>query len=83
MQFLVNTPPEQVLHDLVLLKEEELIQTHFGLSLHLRNGLLLGNCALRDDTGRRHPDEVSSFVVRALWKRLKGTERSLASQYRW
>jgi O-acetyl-ADP-ribose deacetylase (regulator of RNase III) len=71
VQYLLETLPENSLRDLAALKENELIQTHFGLSLYLRNGLMKENKALVTDTGKRHLDDASGVIVEALWNRLK------------
>lgn len=78
VQYLVNTLPKQTLAELSSMKEDELILTHFGLALYLRNGLLKNNIALADDTDSRDYDGASSVVVRALWRELKRLEKVAA-----
>ncbi len=70
VQHLIETLSENSLRELAALKEDELIKSHFGLGMSLRNNLLFRNYALQDDTGRRDTDEASSAIVRALWKLL-------------
>ena len=71
---LMDTLPARTLADLSAMADHDLIQTHMGLALYLRNGILRGNFALHDDAGGRHPDETSSIVVKALWRELKRNE---------
>jgi O-acetyl-ADP-ribose deacetylase (regulator of RNase III) len=68
--FLLETLTENSLRELTVLKEDELIQTHFGLGSFLRNDLLFRNYALQEDTGERDTDDASGAIVRALWQRL-------------
>lgn len=70
VEHLLETLSENSLRELAALNEGELIQTHFGLGMSLRNNLLFRNYALKDDTGKRDTDEASSAIVRALWLRL-------------
>ncbi len=70
VQHLLETLPENSLRELTVLKEDELIQTHFGLGSFLRNDLLFRNYALQEDTGERDSDEASGAIVRELWQRL-------------
>ena len=56
--------------------EADLIGLHFGLGLWIRNnlGLWHGNQALmqsiRQVTPNIHPDDVSTVIIEAVWKRL-------------
>ena len=71
VQHLIETLPQQTLKQLSDLKEEELIRSHFGLGLYLRNNLLHENYPLCVDLGDRDPDEASSALVGALWRALQ------------
>ena len=57
-------------------KEEDLIQFHHTLGMHIRNKFRLWvvNIALTKDMGLEkdtHADEVSQKIIEALWKRLQ------------
>jgi hypothetical protein len=59
--------------------EKDLIMFHFGLGAYIRNefGLWQGNTELLKSCKKEcifvHPDEFSSIIIEALWKRLLGT----------
>jgi len=55
------------------LKEDDLIDLHFGLGLAIRNafGLHDLDSKLLADCGTKHPDDGAGIVVNELWKRLK------------
>lgn len=74
--YLAKTLPTNTLKELAALKEDELIQNHFGLAMFLRNNILKNNYALRSDTGESHPDEASNALVKALWKTLQNNEKA-------
>lgn len=78
VQHLIDTLPGRALAELAALAEKDLIRTHMGLALYLRNGLLHRNFALRDDTGDRDRDGASSTLVKALWRELKRKETGAA-----
>jgi len=60
------------------MKEEDLIDTHFGLGLCIRNnlGLWRGNEELLRATGEGHPDDASLVIVHAVWKKLQTQQAS-------
>jgi O-acetyl-ADP-ribose deacetylase (regulator of RNase III) len=70
VQHLLEVLSENSLRELAALKEDELIKSHFGLGMFLRNNLLFRNYALQEDTGERLTDDASGAIVRALWHRL-------------
>lgn len=76
-RYLISTLPANTLQELAALKEDELIQTHFGLALLLRNDILKNNYALSFDAGERNLDEASSALIKALWEALQNTEKAL------
>ena len=59
--------------------KKDLIRFHFGLGQYIRNefGLWQGNTELLKSCEKEsifvHPDEFSSIIIEALWKRLRGT----------
>lgn len=63
--------------------EDDLINLHFSFAAYIRNnfGLWGGNDDLLNDcrklVGDRflHQDDVSSVIIKELWKRLQGTHR--------
>jgi hypothetical protein len=75
VQHLIDTLPGRALAELAALAETDLIRTHMGLALYLRNGLLHRNYALRDNTGDRDRDGASGIVVKALWRELKRNQK--------
>lgn len=72
VEYLLKTMPKTALQELATLQEEQLIQTHYGLATGIRNGVLHQNPALRKATQRRHLDDASSEIVKALWLQLRG-----------
>lgn len=74
--YLLSTLPAKTLQELAVLKKDELIQTHFGLALLLRNRILKNNYALNLDAGERNLDETSSVLVKALWETLQNAEKA-------
>ena len=58
---------------LSILKEDELIDLHFGLGLSIRNafGLHDADSKLLSDCGSDNPDDASAVIIKALWTRLK------------
>ena len=59
--------------------EKDLIMFHFGLGAYIRNefGLWQGNTELLKSCEKEsifvHPDEFSSIIIEALWKKLRST----------
>lgn len=57
--------------------EKDLIMFHFGLGAYIRNefGLWQGNTELLKSCEKEsnfvHPDDSSSIIIEALWKRLR------------
>ena len=90
--FLKNTmPPETVdeavellmtvLEDrhkmlLAIMREDELIDLHFGLGLSIRNAFRLhdADSTLLRDCGSDNPDDTSAVIIKALWNKLKHDE---------
>jgi len=58
---------------LSILKEDDLIDLHFGLGLSIRNafGLHDANRKLLRDCGSDTPDDASGVIIKALWNTLK------------
>jgi hypothetical protein len=58
---------------LSILKEDDLIDLHFGLGLSIRNsfGLHDANSKLLRDCGLDNPDDASGVIIGALWNKLK------------
>ena len=58
-------------------KEEDLIKCHFSLGAFFRNefGMWKGNDELLKSCMKKsqlvHPDEVSSIIIEAVWRRLQ------------
>jgi hypothetical protein len=57
--------------------EADLIRFHFGWGMGIRNafGLWQGNTQLLESCGGGHPDDASSVIIRAVWKRLQEAKR--------
>ena len=57
---------------LSILKEDELIDLHFGLGLSIRNafGLHDPGSKLLASCGVVHPDDASGVIIQALWIKL-------------
>lgn len=72
VEYLLKTMPKTALEELATLQDEQLIQTHYGLAAGIRNGVIHQNPALRKATQRRHLDDASSEIVKALWLQLQG-----------
>ena len=76
---LLRVLPEASLEELASLPRDQLLPTHFGLSMFVRNefGLWSGNTALTADCARfaeaafLHPDDVSMVIVERLWEALQ------------
>jgi hypothetical protein len=58
---------------LSILKEDELIDLHFGLGLSIRNafGLHDADSKLLRDCGADNPDDASALIIKAVWTKLK------------
>jgi hypothetical protein len=58
-------------------KEDDLVLLHFSWGIGIRNGFGLwsGNSALLESTGSWHPDDASSVIIEAVWKRLRRERR--------
>jgi hypothetical protein len=58
---------------LTLMREDELIELHFGLGLSIRNsfGLHNADCKLFRDCGVDNSDDASDVIIKALWNKLK------------
>lgn len=65
--WLLREIPRPQLAQLGALEEAELIHTHFGLALGIRNELLWTNPTLVRATGKSEPDGASEVLVRELW----------------
>jgi len=72
VEYLLKTMPNTAIRELATLQEDQLVQTHYGLAAGIRNGVLHQNPALRKATQRRHLDDASSEIVKALWLQLQG-----------
>lgn len=53
--------------------KKDLIRLHMSLGMKIRNdfGLRQGNDALMQACGSMEPDDVSTDIIEAVWKRLK------------
>lgn len=54
------------------MREEDLIDLHFGLGAEIRNafGLHDKNSRLLADCGAVHPDDASDVIINKIWERL-------------
>ena len=74
---LVDTLPAESLDQLKTLAEDDLINTHFGLGMYVRNHFSLWDCESRivKDAKQRfdvsHEDDVSAEIIRLLWALLR------------
>jgi hypothetical protein len=74
---LADTLPAESLDQLKALAEQDLINTHFGLGMHVRNHFSLWDRESRimQDARQRfnisHEDDVSAEIIRLLWERLR------------
>jgi hypothetical protein len=74
--YLADMLPADSLEQLRRLEEEDIIQTHFGLGMYVRNHLSLWNPQsriVRDAQGRfgvSHEDDVLMEIIRILWVKL-------------
>jgi hypothetical protein len=74
--------PKETLDELKNLKEEDLVQTHFGLGMYIRNKYNIWQSdftepVLDDDTEyqfRIHPDDVSGRIIEMIWKDLQNNK---------
>jgi hypothetical protein len=81
---LVRVLPEASLEELASLRCDQLLPTHFGLSMLVRNefGLWSGNTVLTPDCARiagkasLHPDDVSMVILERLWEALQDRRAS-------
>lgn len=75
-EYLAEMLPTESLGQLKALAEEDLIQTHFGLGMFVRNHLSLWNAQSRivrdakERFGVTHEDDVSMEIIRLLWVKL-------------
>jgi hypothetical protein len=52
--------------------EPDIVSTRMlGLAIRNEFGLWNDESPLRDATGKKHPDNASAVIMRALWRRLK------------
>ncbi|MEO6694564.1 MAG: DUF6794 domain-containing protein [Ignavibacteria bacterium] len=56
--------------------KDDLIFLHFGLGIKIRNdfGLWEGNRELLADSGKAHPDDVSSILIRKSLEKLRSEQ---------
>ncbi len=66
--------PEKEQEAIAAMSEDDLIDLHLGLGLWIRNafGLWKEGSKLRQATSERDPDEAALFIIRALWRSLRG-----------
>ena len=75
--YLAETLPAESLDQLKALGGDDLIQTHFGLGMYVRNHLSLWNRESRimADAGERlgvtNEDDASMEIIRLLWQKLR------------
>lgn len=75
--------PSHVVRELKAMKENELINCHFGLALYLRNSWLRhGSSRLSQQLPGSFlgVDGQSSYIVKAYWSRLQGLPLSVSSR---
>lgn len=76
VSYLAETLPAESIGQLKAIAEKDLIATHFGLGMYLRNHLSLwdGESRIMHDAklrfGTTHADDVSAEIIRLLWERL-------------
>ena len=59
---------------LTIMREDELIDLHFGLGPSIRNAFGLHDAdskQLLRDCGSDNPDDASAVIIKALWTKLK------------
>lgn len=77
VSYLEEMLPAESLEQLKALAEDDLINTHFGLGMYVRNHLSLWDEESRivQDAKQRHgvthADDVSGEIIRLLWTRLR------------
>ena len=73
VEYLRRTLPRRTLDEIRAMPKKELGQCHFGLGIWIRNnlGLWTTNTALLAATGKKHPDDASMVIIKALWKYLR------------
>ncbi len=77
VSYLAETLPAESIEQLRELAEADLIRTHFGLGMHVRNHLSLWSPQSRImmDAKQRfnitHEDDVSAEIIRLLWQRVR------------
>lgn len=70
---IVSRMDEESKRSLRMMREQDLIQYHFGWGMAIRCdfGLWCGNAGLLEDAGTDEPDEASMAIIAAVWKRLR------------
>lgn len=76
VDLLISSLSEEQRQELMNMPEEKLGTLHFTLGIYVRNtfGLPARNTELLDACCRgwlRHPDDVSSVIIKAAWKKLQ------------
>lgn len=77
VSYLEEMLPAESLEQLKALAEDDLINTHFGLGMYVRNHFSLWDEESRivQDAKQRHgvthADDVSGEIIRLLWTRLR------------
>lgn len=63
--------------EIVAMKEDDLIDLHFGLGREIRNAFGLHDLGskLLADCGTPHPDDGAGVIVKKLWEKLKKKEQ--------
>lgn len=78
VDLLISSLSEGQRQELMNMPEKNLDTLHFTLGMYIRNtfGLPAKNTELLDACCRgwlRHPDDVSSVIIKAAWKKLQNT----------
>ncbi len=77
VSYLAETLPAESIGQLRALAEADLIQTHFGLGMYVRNHFSLWSPQSRImmDAKQRfnitHEDDVSAEIIRLLWQKVR------------
>lgn len=73
VRLLLGLVPDDEQSMIAAMKEDDLIDLHFGLGHWVRNNLGLwdNNSALLDATGELGADDASDKIIRAFWRSLR------------
>jgi len=72
VEWLESVLPADDLRQIAAMKEDDLIDLHFGLGMYVRNSLdLWHNEALVEDSGAFEVDGASAAIIERLWRKLR------------